>query len=186
MQEDAARTGDEVRAETTGVGVDERHPHAVAVDHAQIRRVAVEAGGGDLAGPSEIDRGPSIRNAFGIEEPNRVGSVEEFGRPVVPGLDRCLDEDVRAQTVVVELDPVRDRCRQQGEVPLACRWHRPDLMAEGVDLDRLDPARLHGGEVGGRELVGAGCQQALTELALEEAGAAVTSDRPRARAEPGQ
>ncbi len=158
MQEDAARTGHEVRAETTGVGVDERHPHAVAVDHAQIRRVAVEAGGGDLAGPFEIDRGPSIRNAFGIEETNRVGSVEEFGWPVVPGLDRRLDENVRAETVVVELDPVRDRCRQQGEVPLTCRWHRPDLMAEGVDLDRLDPARLHGGEVGGHELVGSGCQ----------------------------
>ena len=47
---------------------------------------------------------------------NRVGSVEEFGRPVVPGLDRRLDEDVRAETVVVELDPVH-RCRQQGEVP---------------------------------------------------------------------
>ena len=106
-----------MRAETAGVGVDERHPHAVAVDHAQIRRVAVEAGGGDLAGPSEIDRGPSIRNALGIEEPNRVGSVEEFGRPVVPGLDRRLDEDMRAETVVVKLDPVRNRCGQQGEYP---------------------------------------------------------------------
>ena len=114
VQEDAARTGDEVPKPLALELMSDTY--AAAVDHAQIRRVAVEAGGGDLAGPSEIDRGPSIRNALGIEEPNRVGSVEEFGRPVVPGLDRRLDEDMRAETVVVKLDPVRNRCGQQGEV----------------------------------------------------------------------
>ena len=179
VEEDPARAGHDVGPETARVAVDERHPHAGAVDDAEIGRVAVERRDRERVGPVRVDRGAALLDQGRSQQRGHIGALVEHNRTVVTRLGRSLDEEVGAQGAVVDPQAVGDRGGQQDQVGLTGRRRRPDHVAERLHGDRRHPAGLRLDQILGDELVGAGGEQPGAELPAVEALTALRGDRPQ-------
>ena len=161
VQEDPEVRQGHVAAEAVGVRLDERHRHAVAVDHALVHRVAVVPGISEHGSPVGIDGVPSGAEPFRGEQGGSVGVLVQHPGPVMSGLSHRLDEEVYAQRVVLpgQVEAFGDQGRCQRQVPLRIWWHRPDVVAPHPGTEGLDPVGLWAAQVVVAELAGTDGEQ---------------------------
>ena len=105
---------DQPRAEARRVRLDQRHAHALAVDRAQVGRVAVAPGAHRFEARSVSIM--SIRCGDGLQQRVAVGGVAEHVGTVEAGGRRRLDQQVRPADVVGvgrQIEPTRPARRRR-------------------------------------------------------------------------
>ena len=145
VHEDAGRAGDQVGAEAAGVRVDQRYPHAIAIDRTEVSGVAGRHGRKDIPGPVAVDGGPTGRQPLRGDQRLPIGPVVEDRHTIVAGLGSSLDQQVgpdRVVGIVGEVQSIGDPRGRQSQVALRRGRHGPHLMTPSIHHDRLDPPGL--------------------------------------------
>ena len=178
VQEHAETRKRQVAAEAVGVGLDQRHAHAVAVHGAHVHGVAVQPAVPERGCGARSDGRPAGVEEAIVHEGSAVGMLVQDGGPVVAGLPGRLHEEVGPERVVLrrQVQALDDPGRCQHQVPLGVGRNRPHVVSPDREAQWIHPVGTRRGEVPACVLAASDGEQFFAELPQVDAVASAVGE----------